>query len=164
MWYHRLELNGGPPLWNHFVQLVQIRFRPSLIDDFRVQFLSLSYRDLSISEDHKIQLFMAGLGQPLRMDVVLKKSTTLDEAIMYAHTYEQRNQLSPAMTTSQSSLAGHPAVRSVASAAHSVSSSSPAAASAVSSTGKSTTKRLSPREIAERRRKGQCFKCDELYT
>jgi hypothetical protein len=91
MWYHRLELNGGPPLWNHFVQLVQIRFRPSLIDDFRVQFLSLSCRDLGISEDHKIQLFMAGLGQPLRMGVVLQKSTTLDEAIMYAHTYEQRN-------------------------------------------------------------------------
>jgi hypothetical protein len=51
-----------------------------------------------------------------------------------------------------------------ASAVHSVSASSPAATSAASSAGKSTTKRLSLAEIAERRRKGQCFKCEELYT
>jgi hypothetical protein len=52
----------------------------------------------------------------------------------------------------------------VASAAHSTSASSPAATSATSSAGKSTTKHLSPAEISEHRRKGQCFKCDELYT
>jgi hypothetical protein len=70
MWYHRLELNGGPPLWNHFVQLVKIWFGPPLTDDpigeltllqrdgsvdnFCARFMSLSCCDPDISEDHRI--------------------------------------------------------------------------------------------------------------
>jgi hypothetical protein len=61
MWYHRLELNCGPPSWNHFVQLIQIQFglpltnsligelpllrREGSVDDFCTHFMSLSYRD-----------------------------------------------------------------------------------------------------------------------
>jgi hypothetical protein len=87
MWYHRLELNDGPPSWNHFIQLVQIWFGPPLtdnpidelallrrevsVDDFCTRFMSLSCCDPAILEDHQIQLLMAGLGQPLRMNVAL---------------------------------------------------------------------------------------------
>jgi hypothetical protein len=88
------------------------------------------------------------------MDVVLQKSATLDEPVMYARAYEQRDKLLPATTTSQSRLAGRPAVRLVASASHSVSASSSVAAWVASSVEKSTTKRLSPTGIVERQRKG----------
>jgi hypothetical protein len=70
LWYHRLELNNGPPDWTRFVQLVQIRFRPPLIDnsigelallrhagsvdDYCKQFMALSCRDPAISEAHQI--------------------------------------------------------------------------------------------------------------
>jgi hypothetical protein len=83
---------------------------------------------------------------------------------MYARTYEQWNHLSPTTTTSQNWSAGRSAIQSVKAATLSTNASSPATASAASSTGKSTTKRLSPVEITERQHKGQCFMCDELYT
>jgi hypothetical protein len=40
--------------------------------------MALAYRDPDIREVHQIQLFMVGLGQPLRTDVALQKSSTLD--------------------------------------------------------------------------------------
>jgi hypothetical protein len=66
LWYHRLELNGGPSTWNRFVQLANICFRPSLtdrpigelarlhrdgsMDDYTKRFLVLSCRDPSIKD------------------------------------------------------------------------------------------------------------------
>jgi hypothetical protein len=52
--------------------------------------MALSCRDPGITETHQVQLFLAGLGQLLRMDVALQKPSTLDEAIMLARAYEQR--------------------------------------------------------------------------
>jgi hypothetical protein len=31
LWYHRLELNGGPPTWDQFVHLINKRFGPALV-------------------------------------------------------------------------------------------------------------------------------------
>jgi hypothetical protein len=86
LWYHRLELNRGPPTWNRFVELINTHFGPLLtnsllsdlallrrsgsIDDIAKRFLALSCRDRAIFEEHQVQLFIVGLSKPLRTDVV----------------------------------------------------------------------------------------------
>jgi hypothetical protein len=112
MWYHHLELNSGPPSWAHFVKLIQVHFGPPLttsplgelallrrdgsVDDYTTRFMSLSCRDPRISEAHQVQIFIAGLGHPLRMDVALQRPASLDEAVMFAWAYEQRAMPPPA--------------------------------------------------------------------
>jgi hypothetical protein len=50
--------------------------------------MALSCRDPTISEDHQVQLFTTGLGHQLR---TFQKPTSLDEAVMYARAYAQRD-------------------------------------------------------------------------
>jgi hypothetical protein len=106
LWYHQLELNAGPPPWPCFVQLVNKRVGSPLIDnpigeiallrrngnvdDFAKRFMALSCRDTVITEAHPVQLFLTGLGKPLRIDVALHRPPTFDDAIMLPRAYEQR--------------------------------------------------------------------------
>jgi hypothetical protein len=82
-----MELNGGRPTWTQFVQLVNARSRPLLtncpiseltmlrhtsnVDEYSKRFIALSCRDTASSEPQQIQLFITGLGDPLRTDVAL---------------------------------------------------------------------------------------------
>jgi hypothetical protein len=106
LWFHRLELNGGRPSWSQFIQLVNSLFGPSLTDtplgelamlcrtgsvnEFAKRFMALSCRDPTITEQQQIQLFTTGLGDPLRLDVALQQSTSMDDAVIFAQAYEQR--------------------------------------------------------------------------
>jgi hypothetical protein len=70
LWYHRLELNTGPPPRPCFIQLVNKRFGPPLtdsligeiallrhdgnFDDFAQCFMALLYRDTTITEAHQV--------------------------------------------------------------------------------------------------------------
>jgi hypothetical protein len=92
LWYHRLELNVGPPPWLCFIQLVNKRFgqpltdspigeiallrRDDNVDDFAKRFMALSCRDTAITEAYQVQLFLVVLGKPLRIDVVQHRPPT----------------------------------------------------------------------------------------
>jgi hypothetical protein len=68
VWYYRVELNNGRPSWNRFVQLINTRFGPLLvespiselallrqdgtIEEYCTKFMALSCRDPTISENH----------------------------------------------------------------------------------------------------------------
>jgi hypothetical protein len=102
-----MELNGGHPTRPRFVKLVNARFGPSLIDsptgelamlrelgtinEYSKKFIALSCCDPSLTEPQQVQLFISDLGNPLWTDVSLQQSETLDDAIIFARAYEQRN-------------------------------------------------------------------------
>jgi hypothetical protein len=106
LWFHRLELNDGRT-WPQFIQLVNALFGPPLpdspvgalamlwrsgsVDDYAKQFMALSCRDTSLTEPLQVQLFIIGLGDPLRTDVALQQPASLDDAVIFARAYEQRN-------------------------------------------------------------------------
>jgi hypothetical protein len=103
---------------------------------------------------------MAGLGQPLRTDVVLQKPSTLDEAIMLARAYEQR-------TTP--SVLSHPASRATSKPPWSTgtvvpNATAPATASSSGPINQPTVKKFTQTEIANHRIKGLCFKCDKKFV
>lgn len=172
LWYHRLELNGGQPTWSRFVQLENTRFGPLMtetplselkllqregtIDEYCSRFMALSCRNLSLTEDQQIQLFVVGLGALMRTDVGLMRPRTLDDAVMFARAYElcEASSTPPAAPRSSS---------------HSSTKQAPLSLPAPSSTSAASskppmTKKLSPAEIADRRLNGICFHCDDKYS
>jgi len=89
LWYARLELIGGTPSWRRFAQLVQQRFGPPMTDspvgelmllrrtdsveDYTDKFLSYACRDADLSEQQLVQIYTAGLVNPLKTDVALRR-------------------------------------------------------------------------------------------
>jgi hypothetical protein len=67
--------------------------RAGIIDEFSKSFIILSCRDTSITEAQQIQLFITSPGDPLRIDIALQQPLSLDDAIIFARAYEQRNAL-----------------------------------------------------------------------
>jgi hypothetical protein len=107
LWFHRMELNGGCPTWPQFIQLVNAKFGPPLTDspigelamlrhtrtvyEFSKRFIALSCRDTSLIKARQIQLFLTGLGDPLRTDVALQQPSSLDDVVIFARAYKQCN-------------------------------------------------------------------------
>jgi hypothetical protein len=106
LWFYFLELNGDLPTWNRFVRLVNTRFGPSLTDipigelahlrrdgtveEYCTKFVSLACREPTLSEGFQVQLFVAGLGEPLRTDITLHQPAIIDKAVKFARAHKQR--------------------------------------------------------------------------
>jgi hypothetical protein len=189
LWYAHLELTSGTPSWRRFSQLVLQRFglpmtdspvgelmllrRTGSVEEYTDQFLAYACRDADLTEQQLVHIYTAGLVNPLKTDVALRRPANLDDAIMLARAYEQRMQLSPSDPTHglsvrpalPSSTAGAP-YKSPAS-----SSTAGAASSASPGSGKTTAlsstlprRRLSQAEMTQRRADGLCYNCDERYV
>jgi hypothetical protein len=183
LWYARLELMAGRPSWRRFAQLVQQRFRPPMtdsplgelvrlcragtVDDYTDQFLALACRDADLSDHQLVQIYMAGLVNPLKTDVALRRPATLDDAIMLARVYEQRLELHPTDqppgrgTRASTQASSASATTRVAAATTSVPAGS---GKMVAVTSSLPRQRLSQAEMTQRRAEGLCFNCDEKYV
>lgn len=63
---------------------LMVLWRTGMVEDYINSFLALVYCDAMLSENQHIQLFTAGLVNPLKTDVTLCQFRSLDYAIMLA--------------------------------------------------------------------------------
>jgi hypothetical protein len=96
-WYYALERDHGILSWPHFSDFVNMRFGPPLwtngmaelkdlhrmgtVDEYTRQFSLLLCRCNDLSMPQQVNMFIAGLGEPLRTDVELQSPTQLQTAM-----------------------------------------------------------------------------------
>jgi hypothetical protein len=141
------------------------------VADYCEQFLSLLARVGKLSQSQQVQLFTVGLQPPLSIDVQIQAPQSLDMAMSLARSYELREQTVTALPCSS-----HSSTRPALLPAPATPLPLPAPPSTQGTTTTTTcvapttqvagrtARRLSPSEIYERRRMGQCFNCDEKYV
>jgi hypothetical protein len=86
-WFTLLEKNQGTQTWDEFEKLVNSRFglirgnalgelikhrQETTVADYQTRFLVLVYRCKGLTEPHQINIFTAGLRNPLKTDVKLQ--------------------------------------------------------------------------------------------
>jgi hypothetical protein len=96
----------GLLLTDNSIDELAMLWRDGVIDNYCNRFLALSCRDPTLTEAQQIQLFHVELGPSLRTDVALHHPTTLDNAVKFAHAYEQCDTAQKQSAPPQSSLSG----------------------------------------------------------
>lgn len=188
-WYMRLEADEGVPSWRRFSTLLDMRFGPPLrsnplgelaacrrtgtIADYQDRFLSLLTRAGPLTEAQQVQLFIVGLGEPISIDVQLQGPQSLEFAMSFARAYEHREMATAppplrsgrsSTTQSRAILPAPPLTITPQGSTSTLPAGSPSPSPGTVTVVGRTVRRLSPSELDERRRNGQCFNCDEKYV
>jgi hypothetical protein len=131
--------------------------------DYQTRSLALVNHCKALTEPHRINIFTAGLRDPLKTDVELEQPTTLEEAMALARAYEQRLAMpvDPLMWPGFRLAYGRakqlalPAPTPVASGQ----TGTPAAA-----VTKPRFKRLTAAEMVAKRARDECYNCTKKFT
>jgi len=175
-WYFQLECDVGVPSWARFVEYINLRFGPPIRSnslgeltnlrrsgsvEYQRRFLALLCRCTDLTMQHQIDLFTAGLGQPLSSDVELQRPSNLQMAMSLARAYERRGleaaAVGVARTTARTRTPSGPGH-------HVLALPAPGGATKPDEPPRPRFRRLSPEEIAEKRASGQCYFCPEKFT
>jgi hypothetical protein len=187
-WYYALEREYGMVTWHRFTEFINLHFGPPLrsnplgelkelrrtgsVDEYQWQFLALLCRCDGLSSVHAMNLFTAGLGEPMTSDVEMQQPADLQFAMSLAHAFERRanivNQapVSRFPSRSRQTTAG-PAASAAASTAPGSLTRAPAASGSTSSPAPSVRSRfrqLTPEEMADKRKKGKCYFCTKKLS
>jgi len=108
-WYYRLERNQGVPTWQQFADGINRCFEPPVrsnplgelthlrrtgtVAAYQDAFLQLLACCDDITERQQVDIFTAGLRNPLRIDVEMQRPTTLEDAMGLARAFERRLQI-----------------------------------------------------------------------
>jgi hypothetical protein len=179
-WFSLLERNQGKSSREEFARLVNQRFRPPLwsnplgeliqlrhdgtVAKYQRKFLSLLARYDMFAEKHLINVFTAGLCNPLKTDVELEYPATLEEGMVLARAYEQRLSMTdlPPVHSSplpRSSLGRNPG----SSRPLLLTTPSPAAGAEEKPPTAPRFKRLTISEMVAKREKGECYTCTQEF-
>jgi len=151
----------GPPLGaNHLADLARQPFRGS-VAEYQEMFQARMAHAGYLSPAQQVQLFTGGLPNPLRTDVELQAPADLQRAMSLARAYERRaTALLAAQGHQQRFLDQSPPPLQSAPTATATPTSTPSMPAAPPR----QLRRLSSAEMAERRRQGLCYNCDEPYV
>lgn len=177
-WYYVMERDVGRPSWDAFRLLCHQRFGPALstnhlADLARLPFTSTvdAYMDAfqarlahagRLEQLQQAQLFTGGLPEHIRVDVELHDPQDLHRAMRLARAYERRNARSVLALPAPPTRAPRRAT-SGAGALTPPGGTASSSASSPSPPGR-PFKYLTPSEMAERRKQGLCYNCDEPYV
>jgi hypothetical protein len=180
-WFVQLEKNRGMPTWTEFERLVHQRFSPPLrgnalgqliqlrrdstVAEYQNKFLQLVNRCTNLSKKHQIDIFTAGLRNPLKTNVELEQPATLEEAMALAHACEQRLAMpeDTASRTSNRPVYSRPVTKMLTLPAPppAMGGSTPATATPPSAP---CLTRLTAAEMAAKRENGECYNCTEQFS
>ncbi|KAB5511770.1 hypothetical protein DKX38_028798 [Salix brachista] len=163
VWFLKLERDRPGISWEEFKRNCHLRFGPSLqssklgelsklrqgstVEDYQRKFEQLAARAGPLTTEQELEIFISGLQEYIAIEVELHRPRDLISAMSLARLYERRGGIrrftQPAFT--------QPAFK-------------PAALPAPGSSNPKTFKRLSRTEMDDRRARGLCFNCDEIYS
>jgi hypothetical protein len=111
-----------------------------------------------LSQEQQVQLFTGGLPEPIRTAVELQAPNDMQRAMLLARAYERRSASLP--TTAATKPHRIPTKPLPSTTAH---QSTPASSGPAANPSR-PFKGLTPTEMAERRKLGLCYNCDEPYV
>ncbi|KAF1891370.1 hypothetical protein Lal_00017002 [Lupinus albus] len=197
-WYQWWECCNPSPTWESFKIAVVRRFQPSMIqnpfelllslkqegsvEDYVEEFEKYAGALKAINHDFVRKIFLDGLKEEIRVEVMLYKLETLPEVIQKAILIEQKN-----VIVEKGSIEGYATTagpyhsntynevvsldssttsnnKRKGSSMESVIVTSRNTQEATNSRSKTNYKRLANAEMKEKREKEMCFRCDELFT
>ncbi|KAF7818664.1 Transposon Ty3-G Gag-Pol polyprotein [Senna tora] len=206
-WYKWIVQNSLVQSWDEFLKALLLRFGTELYDDPRValkqlrqtssvaeyqaKFEELSTKVTGLSEQWIISMFVAGLTDQLRCEVMLAQPTSYYQTVSMAKLHEQKQltmqqswrsfgsrqsftsvgrstQAVPQLQNSNmkagsASNTGQKGV-SIPSSSNAIVNYASNNGTAVNSSTTPAFKRLSAAELKSRREKGLCYYCDEKYS
>jgi hypothetical protein len=157
----------GPPLRSNTLgELIQLR-RDGSVADYQTKFLSLLAHYKDLTEKHQINIFTAGLRNPLKTDVKLENSVTLEDAMALARTYEQRLYLQDDAPANASPPGRAIPTRVVSSTKFLLLPMPPSTTGSKEVSAPPTAprlKRLTATEMAAKREHVECYHCSEKFS
>jgi len=182
LWYTQLEEDSGTPTWARFKEFLNLRFGPPLrsaplfeltecrrtgtVEEYSNRFQALLPRAGRLDEEQRVQLYTGGLLAPFSHAVRLHNPDSLAAAMSIARQIELMEAERPTPPAPRAPARGilpAPAPRAALPPPPQPLAlpAPPAAAQPGRGDG---NRRLSPEEMAERRRLGLCFNCNDKYT
>ena len=173
-WYQWMYRNGQIVSWMQFLQALELRFAPTAYDDprgklFKLQqsssvasylsdFESLANRIVGLSPLDLLSCFISGLKPEIRRDLLAQQPSPLSQAAGLARLQEEK--LNDILRLARPR---HPPWQPPSNSKSDSTSPRPAAPLLPTPPAKPRFRHLSETELAERREKGLCFKCDERF-
>jgi hypothetical protein len=84
-----VNLRFGPPIRSNLLRELKELHRTSTVEEYQRQFLTLLCRCEGLSPQHQMNLFIAGLGEPMSSDVEMQRPAALQAALSLARAFER---------------------------------------------------------------------------